>query len=301
MRVTWCHLVLLLMWMAGPEQAAAGQPPPWSDDVATTEAVFRFTTPDLLAEPEEERNAYGSAVAAVGLGAFAAGWQDPEDPIALSGVEGDGAWDLGQAGMITLEVPVGPAPQLGDRHDVRLWVKVIGFSGLTSMPDLVQPEAPQGGYEEEQGVVAPDTLGAWLFHSWEGLIEDVGAGPLTVVILAPNNGSLIDQLEVHTQLLVNGEPGTDRPPVITSFVAMPGGGEFQMTFEAGPQQALGLLSATDPAGAWTLDREVQTDADGGGVVMVDRVEGEARRFWRLVSPVPANSATDGETPEGGAP
>ena len=84
--------------------SAANPLPAWYGEPGSTRTDYIFDNASLTPAPSLTENPFGSPAATVTLGQFAAGWQRP-NTYDLSGVDNDGAWDLGKAGSISVTVP----------------------------------------------------------------------------------------------------------------------------------------------------------------------------------------------------
>ena len=147
----------------------------------------------------------------VNLGGYSDGWQDPANPIDLSGISNDGAWDLGTSGFISVLCHVASAPPPpGSYYRVDFQVYVVAYRGITSLPSMDTVGVTVLDPEYSQSTVGPDPgfPGAtWEGSVWTGYVDQLGAGDLTFAIRAPvNNTSVVDTMEVFTKLTLVPEP-----------------------------------------------------------------------------------------------
>jgi hypothetical protein len=150
-------------------------------------------------------------VATITLGAFSDGWQNPANPIQLSGVLSDGAWDFGSAGKISIQVPVIPAPiSPGDVYRVEFLIYAVGYRNPTILPGLDIPGFIPSGLTLAEGTVAVDPIfpgSSWDFRTWTGELNNVASGAITFNLTSPaGNSSVVDTYEVFTRYTLIPEP-----------------------------------------------------------------------------------------------
>ncbi|MBI5386697.1 MAG: DUF5011 domain-containing protein, partial [Verrucomicrobia bacterium] len=147
--------------------------------------------------PAQVSNAYGSPSANVGLGPYSSGWIDQ---ISFYGCR-QGLWDLGSNGTITLNIPNTLSASSGAYKYVRVQVTQYRDSFVYTNNSSA---SLAGGtlVSEQQQVIETTTFGA----QWVVVQSILRVGPPSpasesVIITAPGNGSLIDQVAVDTLAL----------------------------------------------------------------------------------------------------
>jgi autotransporter-associated beta strand protein len=185
--------------------------PEWYGQPRSSHAGYLFSTAGTSPAANINENPFGSPVAVITLGDLADGWQQPADPIALSGVAYDGAWDLGNQGYISVTVPFAPsAPLAGMYYDVKYQVYAVAYHGITPLPVLDTPGMAVAGLTTQSGTVALDPWfpgAAWDFQQWNGSIEHLAATTLTFDLKVPppvaplyrGTTSVVDTYEIFTQ------------------------------------------------------------------------------------------------------
>ncbi len=185
--------------------------PEWYGQPRSSHAGYLFSTAGTSPAANINENPFGSPVAVITLGDLADGWQQPADPIALSGVAYDGAWDLGNQGYISVTVPFAPsAPLAGMYYDVKYQVYAVAYHGITPLPVLDTPGMAVAGLTTQSGTVALDPWfpgATWDFQQWNGSIEHLAATTLTFDLKVPppvaplyrGTTSVVDTYEIFTQ------------------------------------------------------------------------------------------------------
>ena len=206
--------VSLILAAASPLLVAATPLPGWYGQPGTTRQGFgEFNSASQTPAADVLENPFGTAAAQITLGSFADGWQDPGDPIDLSGVNADGAWDLGVSGRFSVSAPVVPAaPAPGQFYRVDFQVYAVGYSGITALPNFSITGVTPAGLNMTTAVVAADPMfpgASWNSRTWTGYFDTVSPGAFTFNIAAPaSNTSVVDTVEVFTRLTLVPEPGT---------------------------------------------------------------------------------------------
>lgn len=181
--------------------------PSWHGEAGTSYQEFRFTSNDPTPNPETVANLYGSPVSEISVTEpFGAGWQDPAVEYSLSGVNADGAWDLGPEGQIGVSLPVGPtrsSPSL--EYDVDLFVYIVAYVGPVDLPVLSVSGHELTEETSNTELVQNDTLGSYQSITWTGRLVGLAANQLSLVAAAESNGALIDSIEIHSRYSVSGE------------------------------------------------------------------------------------------------
>lgn len=187
-----------------PVAGLSAEQPEWAGEEGTSRQVYRFTSENAEPLPETLNNPHGSPDASVLVTEpFGSGWQDPSDPFSLSGVEEDGAWDLGPQGNITVSVPFAEeAPANGGSHQLEFFVRFVAYETPVALPVVEMP----GGLvledeEMDTTIVKQEDLGRYVATTWSAVTDVADANETTFVFAATDDGALIDLLDIHTRLL----------------------------------------------------------------------------------------------------
>ena len=267
--------------------------PGWQTDPGTTLTLFRFTGASLLPEPELENNPFGGCTAAVETGPFASGWQDPEDPFALSGLDGDGAWDLGAGGLVSLWLDFAPPlTEPGSYYRVDVFVRAVSYLGISSLPGLVLPAHPDAVLSLDSGMLAADPIfpgASWNYQIWTTTLEAVTSPHLAIELRAPSNGSVVDSFRVQTRYTLMPGPYGPAGAKITALRPAAEPGFFDLEFVAVPGLTLFVEESADMS-RWSRVGQVEA-VEGVNRVTVAATPGSGRGFWRLafdpsIGPVP---------------
>lgn len=207
--------------------AALAPLPSWFGDANTTYQSYIFSTNSLSPAPEEMTNPFGSPTALIevvpslGVGV---GYQDP-DPNVPSINRTGGAWDLGPAGSMLFEIPVGPALPSGQFYVVDVFVNVIYESGLYYPPNLVPtPSATVLTTTDDPNY---DQIGIvpWGLRSSEASLTAVSGDTISLLLDVPgetgvteDTGSIVDTVELHTSYEIVPEPLSF--PLVTGLCAL---------------------------------------------------------------------------------
>ena len=194
--------LLLPMTKAG----AAAFVPPWDGDPLSTTQIHTFSTDSLTPVPETLANAYGTpATEIVVVEPSGTGWQDPAlGGLSSTRVEGEGAWDVGVGGSITITIPIAPAGDFTPKF-LDIGIDVVFLSSLASGPSLDLVEDTPLLLTGQDSLVEIDGIRFWSRTVWEASFENFTSDTLTVVLSAPdNNISVIDRVAIYT---VIPEPG----------------------------------------------------------------------------------------------
>jgi len=212
-RPTSCtnHLIALIAACSVGALSAATPLPSWDGDPGSTRQGYLFNTGSLAPTANFLANSYGVPSASITLGSFNTGWQDPLGQFTNPGADGDGAWDLGIAGFIDVQVPVAPAPaDPGTHYRVDFQVWAVAYQGITALPAFSAVGLSAEDLASNQHLVAidPEFPGAsWQGITWTGYFDDVTTDHITFRIQAPsNNISVIDTYEVFTLTTLVPEP-----------------------------------------------------------------------------------------------
>lgn len=190
---------------------AATPLPAWYGEPNTTRQGYEFTSASLTPPANILENAYGTPMITVNLGGFSDGWQDPANPIELSGVVANGAWDLGTAGAVTVQCQVGATPPAqGAYFHIDFQVYVVAYRGITSLPSFESPGFTALNLSLAQTTVAQDPQfpgATWEGRTWAGSFDQVTTNTIMFAIRAPgNNTAVIDTYEVFTRATLIPEP-----------------------------------------------------------------------------------------------
>jgi hypothetical protein len=275
-------LACLAASLAGP-----GYPgdhlPEWQADPGTTLTLFRFSGASLLPEPELEENPFGGCAAAVELGPFASGWQDPADPFALAGLDDDGAWDLGAGGLVSLWLDLAPPlSEPGSYYRVDLFVRAVSYLGISALPGLVLSGHPDAGLTLATGLLAADPLfpgASWNYQIWTTTLGTVSAPHLAIELRAPANGSVVDSLRVQTRHTLVAGPYGSSGAKITALRPTTAPGVFELEFLAVPGLAFVVEESADLSG-WSPAGRVESSGETNRIT-VAAPPGARRTFWRL--------------------
>lgn len=193
---------------------------------ATTRQGWSFDSASLSPAPNPDilENDNGSPTADISLGTLASGWRDPANPNAISGVNSDGAWDLGSSGSITITVPIADAPASLDTHySVAFQVLVVAYQDmLTPLPVLGTPGVTVSDLSEAQTTVATEPpFSTWEEITWSGTIDEVTADTITFVIRNPDQfTSVVDSCEIFTSTVVVPEPSSPLLALLTGITLL---------------------------------------------------------------------------------
>jgi len=179
-------------------------PPAWEGDVGRVRHLYLFPNGGMAPSADESDNPFGSAVAAVSLGQYSAGWQDPNaDPPETYGEPGDGAWDLGKGpvGAIRITVPIGNSASTPEfkGYNVDIQVNVVGYSSPVALPSLSVDGYGLDNTNQTDTLAFEDpVVGYWYNRTWTAQVKNVMADQITLIIAADSiKGSLIDVVEIY--------------------------------------------------------------------------------------------------------
>ncbi len=213
-KVFFASATLVVVFVVSRAQAAITTLAPlWDGDPQTTYASFAFATAGNPSAPDTgSHNPYGITSVSTIPGLFSygdhGGWQDPDDfTYTTRPSAGDGAWDLGREGTMTITIPIAPSGDNSPKNvDVFLnfvWIQplfsipVYGISGFTPVSQL-----------SEQEHVETYNIQNWHRTVWSASFEDITTDTLTLVLTGAFFGSVVDDLAVYTRYEVIPEPGT---------------------------------------------------------------------------------------------
>src|SRR5262249_45300516 len=147
-------------------------------------------------------NPYGSPQATVAPGPFSDGYF-----VAIPGSTNVGWWDLGQSGTLKCDVPNRPSnPTLSYKY---VWVQVAQYIG-GFFPNFTSVTITNGTLLSHQQVLVTNIppLGNLYVDQTAWRLEPNPASE-TVVITAPSNGSLVDEVVVDTWCITNANVYVD--------------------------------------------------------------------------------------------
>jgi hypothetical protein len=211
-QLSWVLPITAALLCGGFFEVRAATPlPAWYGESDTTRQGYLFTTSSMSPTADILENPYQPPQATVTLGGFADGWQDPANPLELSGVLADGAWDLGMGGTITVSCQVAAnPPEAGMFYRVDFEVYAVAYDGITALPVLGTAGLLPKGLVLTQTTVAADPMfpgATWEGLQWTGYFEDLTIDTLAFTLEAPaDNTSVVDTLEVFTKVTIVPEP-----------------------------------------------------------------------------------------------
>ena len=210
--------VLPLICCLGQAMGAAVVPS-WSGEAGTTHFTYQFSTGDSTPAPDIAQSGFSSPVLTVMPGFASSGWQDPGAEFTSPGVENDGAWDLGNGGVISISLPVAAAAaSLGTTYRIDFVVYAVSFIVPNSLPAMsALGLSPQDEVIQDSTVEQAPPLSRWDSRTWTGYYEGVASDTITFNITAPTNGSTIDSFEVYTRLTVVPEPSSAGLAMLAGF------------------------------------------------------------------------------------
>lgn len=191
---------------------AATSLPSWYGEANTTHQGYIFASGSSTPTPDISQNPYAIPNAVVVLGEFSDDWQDPAAQYDLSGVDHDGAWDLGKAGYISVSFQIAPQSAVpGTTYRVDFEVYSVAYSGITALPSFESQGLTANNLTFTQNWVAPDDQGfpgaSWQGLRWTGNFTDQTSNTMNFLIKAPaNNTSVVDTLEIFTRVTTVPEP-----------------------------------------------------------------------------------------------
>lgn len=181
--------------------------PIWANQPNSTHHLYHFSsasttqTPDLLTSP------FGTSSISIHPGTGSAGWQDPAGEFTSPGINDDGAWDLANSGYIDITLPIAAgAASPGTEYRIDFVIYVTGLAGIVSLPALDDLGLSEHDLVVQNSTGPTDGLGRWDSRTWTGYYDGINSNSITLRIQAPPGGSVIDTLEIYTNLTVVPEP-----------------------------------------------------------------------------------------------
>jgi hypothetical protein len=232
----WRASLLSLACALGPVVTEAAEPS-WAGEGNTASQVYQFTSNDPQPAPEILDNAYGQPSAGITVTApFGTGWQDPALSYSISGVEADGAWDLGPDGSVVVTVPLAPAStDPGIFYRVEFYLYVVAYENPVALPVVNVPGLVLEDVASSTSLVKTDILGRYTAITWSAVADVPEGNTASLAFTATSQGALIDSIAVYTRHTVVGEPEHQysswveaqypgiSDPALTGFGAAPDG------------------------------------------------------------------------------
>lgn len=191
---------LLLLTVLSGKTMAITLVPSWDGEPLSTSASYTFTTNSRTAPPEDFVNPHGTPDLLVeDEQFFGTGWQDPDPDVEfqLFRVPGEGSWDLGQFGTMSITIPITTAGGTAAK-DLEVFVNLIWYLGPVNTPTFSITGATPNWQLFESELVRPDGAGSWQRTVWQATFDGYTPDEVTLVLQAPWNGSVIDSVEVYT-------------------------------------------------------------------------------------------------------
>ncbi|MBN8456718.1 MAG: hypothetical protein J0M04_02665 [Verrucomicrobia bacterium] len=226
MKIPTALFAPLLALASLPTLSASTPLPSWYGEPGTTRQGFRFSTSSQPPVPEISENPYGTATSQVVLGAFAAGYQSPDDEFATNGVLKDGAWDLGVAGSFSMACKIAAsAPAPGETYRVDFLIYAVYY---LDAPMIQPPWLDTLGLTAQDLAVSTETVGddgfrPYVGKTWTGYFSGVSGDGISVAVRVPTvtSGtkptSVLDTFEVFTRVAVVPEPAV---PLLAGLTAV---------------------------------------------------------------------------------
>jgi hypothetical protein len=196
-------VMLVLMWISvflSISSVALGSdllPPPWRGQDGSTSQNWRFDNDNNPAVPEVIYNPYGSASAAITVGAVGEGWMDNPGLGTQTGM-----WDLGgTGGQIVLDIDNRPL-QLDYKE---IWLQVTYYQAISAAPTIDVPGA-QFISSQTSLIEADGLFGGWYLDQSVWRIEPNPLHEQIILNSDSSGGSVIDQIVVDTYCIP--EPAT---------------------------------------------------------------------------------------------
>ena len=191
------HLLFLLPVLS-THLSATTLVPDWNGDPLSTSANYVFTTSSRTAPPESFVNPFGTPSLLVeDEQFFGTGWQDPNGVFQLTRVAAEGAWDLGQAGRLSIDIPVSA---LGDTSpkDLHVFVNFIWYLGPVGSPSVQLVGHSPTTQSLTSEFVEADGAGSWRRTIWQATFDDYTGDSILLRLQAPTNGSVVDSVAAYT-------------------------------------------------------------------------------------------------------
>ncbi len=203
----------LLIAGGGGALHATLSPPSWYGEPGTTRQEFYFDTDSQSASANVLENPCGDSIVTVTLGPYSTGWQDPDNEFDFNRSGGDGAWDLGMGGYLSVDVPFAASPAGGgDWYRVDFHVEAVAYdAGAFAVLPGFHGEGHTARDLAVSKVLVEDVppLASWEGLTWTGYYDHVTSNEVGFRVQAPaNNVSVVDNLEVFTRFTIVPEPSS---------------------------------------------------------------------------------------------
>lgn len=163
--------------------------PPWAGQEGSTYQEWTFDDDDNPALPEVIDNPYGGAQTAITVGQFGQGWLQQFPGMGTK----TGYWDIGYGGQIIIDIDNRPDPL----PYKEVWIQVTYFKDINDAP-MVEVETGQYITGQSQVVEQVLTGGDWIVDQSVWLLEPNPPSERVTMTSHPLNGSVIDQIVIHT-------------------------------------------------------------------------------------------------------
>lgn len=173
--------------------------PEWANAPGAIRHVYEFPTDSLTPTPDLSVSPYAAPTAQITLGAYAEGegnsWQDPDGEFDTYGSEGSGAWQLGQAGTIVIDLPVADPGIVLENVDIL--VNIVYYRTISGRPNL-SVNGSVIDYTSEQWHFEDSRLGDWWSRTWTTTVSGFSSNIATIEVIADaESGSLVDTVEIY--------------------------------------------------------------------------------------------------------
>jgi hypothetical protein len=200
MRQVQRPLSIVLLALCGGSAQAVTLSPSWEGGPMTSYSSYTFTTSSRTAPPEAFSNPHGvSTLLVEDEQFFGTGWQDPNGDFQLTRVPGEGAWDLGMSGKMSITIPIAPPGDFSPK-ELEVFVNLIWYLGPVNTPNFAIGNHTPSNQSFESELVQSDGAGSWRRTVWQASFEAIESDSITLVLQAPSNGSVIDAVTVHTMI-----------------------------------------------------------------------------------------------------
>ena len=144
--------------------------PSWSGEPGTTHYSYQFSTSDSTPAPDLAQSSFASPALTVTPGFASSGWQDPGQEFTSPGVAEDGAWDLGNGGVISISLPIAAAAaSSGTTYRIDFVIYAVSYIVPNSLPVLSAVGlSPQDLVIQDATVEQAPPLSRWDSRTWTG-------------------------------------------------------------------------------------------------------------------------------------
>lgn len=193
-------VTVLVLGLSAISLGGAG--PPWAGQAGSTQLRHHFSTPALRPTPEVVLNAFGNPGTLITVNEpFGTGWQNPALPFRTSGVEEDGAWDIGPGGSVVIDLPVAPeANDPGLIYRVEVFLHLVAYQTPVALPEISFPGLSLEAVSSSQAVLKQETIGRYVGLTWRAEADlPAGVRTLQLRLSGTAQGAVIDSVEMHTR------------------------------------------------------------------------------------------------------